>query len=274
MAKEFIHHEEVSRVVATTKNPQTHTAPRVNAQPHNPRDNQRDSGFKGQPKPLKQKFNNYIPLIFEKDVLPRARPLKGRTQNARNRSLFCDYHQGYGHKIQNCYDLKDAIEQAIRDGKLSRFAKIIREPRSSDRERSPKSETRNPRNQRDEDEESTKMVNVITGSSAVEKSKSALKKDLKILARMVISAKLGSGLVRRILVDIGADSNIMFRNAFDALGFKNGDMKTHQPGVMGLDDHFIKSNGSIDLSATIGSGKTRRPLWLNSLFYRNQRPTT
>ncbi|MED6221017.1 hypothetical protein PIB30_050430 [Stylosanthes scabra] len=97
-------------------------------------DNQWDSGFKGQPKPLKQKFNNYTPLvapiteiyqqIFEKGVLPRARPLKGRTHNARNISLFCDYHQGYGHKTQDCYDLKDVIEQPIRDGKLSKFAKI------------------------------------------------------------------------------------------------------------------------------------------------------
>ncbi|MED6196035.1 hypothetical protein PIB30_043452 [Stylosanthes scabra] len=84
IAKEFIHHEEVSRVVPTTKNPQTHTAPPVNAQPHNPRDNQRDSGFKGQPKPPKQKFNNYTPLvasiteiyqqISEKDVLPELDP--------------------------------------------------------------------------------------------------------------------------------------------------------------------------------------------------------
>ncbi|MED6213619.1 hypothetical protein PIB30_095160 [Stylosanthes scabra] len=253
MAKEFIHHEEVSWVVATTKNPQTHTAPRVNAELHNPKDNQWDSGFKAQSKPLKQKFNNYTPLvapiteiyqqIFKKGVLPRARPLKGRTQNARNKSLFCDYHQGYEHKTQDCYDLRDAIEYAIRDGKLSKFAKIIREPRSLDRERSPKPETRNPRNPRDEDDESMTMVNVITGSSAIDKSILALKKDLKILACMVISAKLGSGLVRRILVDTGADSNIMFRNAFDASGFKNDDMKTHQPGVMGLGDHFIKPNG-------------------------------
>ncbi|MED6221977.1 hypothetical protein PIB30_060022 [Stylosanthes scabra] len=54
------------------------------------------------------------------------------------------------------------------------------------------------------------------------------------------------------------DSNIMFRNAFDAFGFKNSNLKTHQLGVMGLDDHFIKPNRSIDLLMTIGSGKTRK----------------
>ncbi|MED6222117.1 hypothetical protein PIB30_061342, partial [Stylosanthes scabra] len=75
---------------------------------------------------------------------------------------------------------------------------------------------------------------------------------------MVISARLGPGLVHRILVDTGADSNIMFRNAFDGLGFKNTNLKTHQPGVMGLGDNFIKPDGSIDLPMTIGSGKTRK----------------
>ncbi|MED6215469.1 hypothetical protein PIB30_113985, partial [Stylosanthes scabra] len=180
--------------------------------------------------------------------------------NAKNRSLYCDYHQGYGHKTQDCYDLKDAIEKAIRDGKLNDFVQIIREPRASDRERSPRSESRNPRSRRDDDEPIIEIA-VITGSSAPEKSKSALKKDLKVLATMqtppppfptitfgkedlihgltdsdapmVISARLGPGLVHRILVDIGADSNIMFRNAFDGLGFKNTNLKTHQPGVMG-----------------------------------------
>ncbi|MED6186936.1 hypothetical protein PIB30_071511 [Stylosanthes scabra] len=120
--------------------------------------------------------------IYEKGAFPRARPLKGRTQNVRNRSLFCDYYQGYRHKTQDYYDLKDAIEQAIQDENVNEFAKIIRELKNLDRERSPRSETCNPRNQRDEDDEPMTLVNVITGSSGTEKSKSALKKDLKILA--------------------------------------------------------------------------------------------
>ncbi|MED6189021.1 hypothetical protein PIB30_091548 [Stylosanthes scabra] len=56
---------------------------------------------------------------------------------------------------------------------------------------------------------------------------------------------------------MGAYSNIMFRNSFDALGFKNNNLKTHQPGVMGLGDHFIKPDGNIDLSMTIGSVLTK-----------------
>ncbi|MED6195985.1 hypothetical protein PIB30_042939, partial [Stylosanthes scabra] len=47
----------------------------------------------------------------------------------------------------------------------------------------------------------------------------------------------------------------MFRITFDALGFKDGDLKTHQPGVMGLGYHFIKPDGSIELPNKHRKGK-------------------
>ncbi|MED6202214.1 hypothetical protein PIB30_103085 [Stylosanthes scabra] len=137
ISKEFIHREEVNRVVAATKNAQTHAAPWGEGQTSHPRDNHRDNGPRGNPKPSRQKFDNYTPM--------------------------------------------DAIEQAIRDGKLNEFVQIIREPRTFERERSPRPESRNPKYRRDDDELVMEIA-VITGSSAPEKSKSALKKDLKILA--------------------------------------------------------------------------------------------
>ncbi|MED6184481.1 hypothetical protein PIB30_047803 [Stylosanthes scabra] len=129
--------------------------------------------------------------------------------------------------------MKDAIEQAIRDDKLNEFIQIIREPRTFDREKSPRPECRNPRSCRDDDEQ-VREIAVITDFDSP----------------MVISAKLGPGLVHKILVDTGPDSNIMFKNVFDALGFKNNNLKTHQPGVMGIGDHFIKPDRSIDLPMT------------------------
>ncbi|MED6175189.1 hypothetical protein PIB30_075999 [Stylosanthes scabra] len=102
----------------------------------------------------------------------------------------------------------------IKESRIGRESgrEIIREPRNSDKERSSRPESRKPRNRRDDDQ--------------------------PIMEVIVITAKLG---VTR------ADSNIMLRNAFDALGFKKSNMKIHQPGVMGLGDHFIKPDGSIDL---------------------------
>ncbi|XP_072066669.1 uncharacterized protein [Arachis hypogaea] len=74
---------------------------------------------------------------------------------------------------------------------------------------------------------------------------------------MVITARVGTSLIKRILIDTGADSNIMFRNVFDALGLRDADLKTHQHGVVGLGDHFIKLDGIISLPISVGHGQGR-----------------
>ncbi|XP_015943831.1 uncharacterized protein LOC107468968 [Arachis duranensis] len=231
--------------------------------------------------------------IADRGIIPKARQLKERTGG--NRTLYCDYHRGYGHRTQDCFDLKDALEKAIRDGKLPEFAKIIREPRRAEKDMSAKRERHNPRTQKQPPKESldddpTIIVNVITGKDISGKSKSTLKKDLKVLAvrnqapsttpdetinflpedckhgtsaedaPFVISARIETGLVRRILVDTGTDSNILFRGAFEKLGLRNENLQTHRNGVTGLGDNFLKPDSSITLPLTIGTGNQRKTI--------------
>ncbi|XP_016193027.1 uncharacterized protein LOC107633953 [Arachis ipaensis] len=281
VARDYINDEEVSQVIAANKR-QHGNAQHGNMAPrHNPppRENQRDHPkptCTNQP-PRISKFSNYTPLtapiteiyhqIADRGIIPKAR-------------------------TQDCFDLKDALEQAIRDGKLPEFTKIIREPKRAIVDRSPEREGRNLRTQKQPPRESpeddpTIIVNVITGKDMSGKSKSTLKKDLKVLAvrdhaptttadkmitflpedcqhdtsaedaPFVISARIRTGLVRRILVDTGADSNILFRGAFDKLGFCNENLQTHRNGVTGLGDNFLKPDGSITLLLTIGTGNQR-----------------
>ncbi|RYQ85686.1 hypothetical protein Ahy_B10g105269 isoform B [Arachis hypogaea] len=185
--------------------------------------------------------------------------------------------------------------EAIRDGKLPEFAKIIRELRRAERDRSSEREGRNPRTQKqppreNPEEDPTIIVNVITGKDVSSKSKLTMKKDLKIMAvrnqvpisaadntitflpedcqhgtsaedaPFVISARIGTGLVRRILVDTGADSNILFRGAFDKLGLRNDNLQTHRHGVTGLGDNFLKPDGSITLPITIGTSSQKKTI--------------
>ncbi|XP_025669751.1 uncharacterized protein [Arachis hypogaea] len=86
---------------------------------------------------------------------------------------------------------------------------------------------------------------------------------------MVITARVGTGLVKRILVDTGADSNIMFRNIFDALGLRDADLVTHQHGVVGLGDHFIKPDGVISLPTSVGQGQRRRTVMADFVILRD-----
>ncbi|XP_072087157.1 uncharacterized protein [Arachis hypogaea] len=199
---------------------------------------------------------------------------------------------------------ENALKQAIRDGKPPEFAKIIREPKRTEKDRSPEREGRNLRTQKQPPRESPEddpaiVVNVITGKDVSSKSRSTLKKDLKVLAvrdqapattadktitflpedcqhstsaedaPFVISARIGTGLVRRILVDTGADSNILFRGAFNKLGLRNENLQTHRNGVTRLGDNFLKPDGSIILPLTIGTGSQRKTILSEFVVLKN-----
>ncbi|XP_015943214.1 uncharacterized protein LOC107468447 [Arachis duranensis] len=261
VAKEYINDEEVSQVVVANK---------------------RHSGYN---QPRQQVYQQ----IAEKGILSKPRPLKDRTGG--NKNFYCDYHKGYGHQTQDCFDLKDALEQAIREGKLTEFSHLIREPRRRHRDQDEEGKTRSAkRRQEPEDRDhGLTVINVVTAKNAAPRSRSAHKKDAKswrspprwceVLKNpssisfgpedqwfdeapenppMVITARVETGLVKRILVDTGANSNIMFRNVFDALGLRDADLSTHQHGVIGLGDHFIKPDGVISLPVSVGQAQGRR----------------
>ena len=41
--------------------------------------------------------------------------------NKRNRNKYCRFHRDHGHDIDECFDLKQQIENLIRQGKLRNF---------------------------------------------------------------------------------------------------------------------------------------------------------
>ena len=41
--------------------------------------------------------------------------------NKRNKNIYCRFHRDYGHDMDECYDLKQQIENLIRQGKLRHF---------------------------------------------------------------------------------------------------------------------------------------------------------
>ncbi|XP_072061935.1 uncharacterized protein [Arachis hypogaea] len=242
VAKEYINDEEVSRVVAANKRQPTYNQSRHFEARERPKEHAKDGGPSKPSKPFPRvgKFTNYTPIaasitevyqqIAEKGILSKPRPLKDRT--GENKNLYCEYHKGYGHKTQDCFDLKDALEQAIRDGKLADFSHLIREPRRRNRDNDNEDRSRPTRRRQEPegDDHGLTVVNVVTARNTAPRSKSAQKKDAKVLAvstppvrglkglppisfgpedqwfdevpespPMVITARVGTGLVKRIL---------------------------------------------------------------------------
>ncbi|XP_025625425.1 uncharacterized protein [Arachis hypogaea] len=139
VAKEYLNDEEVSQVVAANKRHNGYNQLRQQGNGERQKEQVKEGGPSKAPRLFSRigKFTNYTPLtlpimevyqqIAKKGILLKHRPLKDRTGG--NKNLYCDYHKGYGHQTQDCFDLRDALEQAIRDGKLSEFSYLIREPR-------------------------------------------------------------------------------------------------------------------------------------------------
>ncbi|XP_057755546.1 uncharacterized protein LOC130974704 [Arachis stenosperma] len=266
VTKEYINDEEVSQVVAANK--------RLPANPH----------------PRK-------PVYSEKQRetlgdLVKASAVEG--QDRGNKNLYSDYHKGFRHKTQDCFDFKDALEQAIREGKLAEFSQFIREPRRREREQSEEDCSRAVKQRQgsveNTDSTPTIVVNVVVGRDSPPKSKSETRKDVKILAAlsgnprilsrdpprmsfgsedqwlhdlpenppMVTTVRIDTGLVKRILVDTGANSNIMFRNVFDALRLKEADLKVYQHEIIGLGDNYIRPDGVITLPVCVGSNEAKK----------------
>jgi hypothetical protein len=59
-------------------------------------------------------------VMSDKKILPRP-PAMYSTEITRNSGRYCDYHQHQGHDTNNCRDLRNAIEDALKRGNLREF---------------------------------------------------------------------------------------------------------------------------------------------------------
>ncbi|KAL4365749.1 hypothetical protein AHAS_Ahas07G0137200 [Arachis hypogaea] len=84
-----------------------------------------------------------------------------------------------------------------------------------------------------------------------------------------MASRIGSRLIKRILVDTGADFNILFKNAFDALGPHDSDLHTHQNGEVGIGDFFIKPNGVVKLPISVGNEVNRRTIMADFVVFKD-----
>ncbi|MED6128206.1 hypothetical protein PIB30_095364 [Stylosanthes scabra] len=161
IAHEYVWDEDVNKVVSGKRNNTT-------SQP-NKRGSQGPSTLPTRPP---------VPRISQRGIL--SKPLSIRPRPNLNRSLYCDYHKSSGHRTKDCFDLKDALEQVIREGKLFEFVQHVRPPRKQGDE--DEREGRNPQSQRQTELATDKaqvMINVMIGTSQLEKSNSVAKKILK-----------------------------------------------------------------------------------------------
>ncbi|XP_025664168.1 uncharacterized protein [Arachis hypogaea] len=282
VAREYINDEEVSRVVAANKQQPSYTQPRQHGNGERQKEHAKDDGPSKthRPFPCVGKFTNYTPLtlpiidvyqqIAEKKILSKPRPLKDWTGG--NKSLYCDYHKGYGHKTQDCFDLKDALEQAIRDGKLVEFSHLIKESRrrGRDQDGEDKSRTAKRRQEPRDGDHGLTIVNVVTARNTAPRSRSAYRKEAKVLA--ISSSSSSQSSKRAPSISFGQEDrwfDEILENPPMVITTRDADLTTHQHGVVGLDDHFIKPDRIISLPVSIGREQGRRSVMAEFVVLRD-----
>ncbi|KAK9053499.1 hypothetical protein SSX86_030133 [Deinandra increscens subsp. villosa] len=143
-------------------------------------------------------------LATEKVDLPA--PPKMRNAPTRNLDKYCEYHKDRGHTTDTCWTLKRELDKAVKSGKLAHLVKVIRNNVQGD----------------------ALVINMVqlslTDQHRNVRSKSNSQVDWKykeitfppILEQMatvepvVISAKIGGFMVKRIHIDCGSATEIIY----------------------------------------------------------------
>ncbi|XP_052179879.1 uncharacterized protein LOC127793139 [Diospyros lotus] len=208
------------------------------------------------------------------------RPMKAPSDK-RNRSKYCRFHRDHGHDKEECHQLKEEIQELINRGFLRSYVAKTgdsqgRKDRRS-RSRSPpkrdRAEDRNraqrERSHRREDDHPQPPIfhTLAAGEVPVmkdEKSNAArLKRSRNVDPisfsdsdlpgyptrndPLVITAELGKWELRRILVDPGSSSEILYRQAFLGMGYEMTQLRAARVPLVGFDGEAVYSEGIIQL---------------------------
>ncbi|KAF3578488.1 hypothetical protein DY000_02031456 [Brassica cretica] len=187
----------------------------------------------------------------------------------RNPELWCRFHHDHGHKTEDCIPLKIEVNELLQKGHLREFlsekakAHLSKETTGKSKGAAPASPPRQDR-----------VIHVISGGSEVSGvSHAAAKKSIrntknglemtqpkhlllgtdeisfsakeqeKILAphhdALVISLTLANCLVKRILVNNGSSSNIIFQMAYQVLGLEESILTRKVTSLIGF-SHEVK----------------------------------
>ncbi|KAL1815684.1 hypothetical protein ACET3Z_018258 [Daucus carota] len=187
-----------------------------------------------QPSPIRRRSNidHYTPLvasiehIFEVNkksgIFKKPNPLT--PTQVKDKKKFCAYHESHGHDTHECRQLKEEIEQLIRNGKLTDW--VVRE--------------RPPKLFKGEDtqiiysEEDARWVHHPHADA------------------LVVNVRIGSRNVHRVFVDNGSSVNLLYYSTFQKMGLLDKDMTRKMTYLYGFTGDAVRVKGTIRLPVTLG----------------------
>ena len=216
-----------------------------------------------------------------------------KTGRPRDTSKHCRYHNGYGHTTDECISLKDAIEQLIRDGHLAEYKQKKRPESDGDasHQKNRKVAEGGSGGSKHSEAPVRNVVNTISGGIHMHKTPHSRKQIMRSIMcmhytsvkrshedihapitfthdelkpveydePMVITARIGEIDVRRVLVDQGSSSDILYFHAFEHLGIPLSALKPFNEPLIGFAGTRTPAEGVLETKLTLeGDGDPPR----------------
>nr|KYP72760.1 hypothetical protein KK1_005361 [Cajanus cajan] len=180
---------------------------------------------------------------------------------------WCEFHRTHGHSTENCFVLGRQIERLIKEGHLKKFIAGKQEEGPSDRRRGPTSAARK--------RYSRSVLSVsgwvgptrspITFSDADFEGVSPHEDDPIVVSTIVMGYN-----VKRVLVDQGSSTDIMFWEAFIGMRIPTDRLMPYVGTLVGFAGDQVTARGYADLETTFGQGDHMKTITVRYLVVNAQ----
>uniref|UniRef100_A0A2N9EYS7 RNase H type-1 domain-containing protein n=1 Tax=Fagus sylvatica TaxID=28930 RepID=A0A2N9EYS7_FAGSY len=200
---------------------------------------------------------------------------------------YCSYHQDKGHMTERCYSLKQHLEELAKEGHLCRYigdgqrqhyhegptaahntkpsARVIEMIYTS----RPKGQSFDPvRSDLKKAQHLREVFQVTEGSVVSKKPRTDFPnneqqiffsdEDLRDVQTphndpLVVKLRIGDSDVKRVLIDQGSCSEIVYPDLFHGLGLKQSDLQPYDAPSVGFSEESVRPMGQITMTVHTGS---------------------